>query len=128
MAFPAWLGRFNKVITNPLLRRFATKAPYFGVIVHRGRVSGRVYRTPVNAFAQGERFIFALTYGPDRDWVHNVMRSGRFTLLHRGRRTELVAPELHEMHEVPHAIPAVARGILRRVNVHTFLIAQRAHT
>jgi hypothetical protein len=86
-----------------------------------------VYRTPVNVFQRGEEFIFALTYGPDRDWVRNVTHEGRFTLIHRGGGTELIEPRLQETEEAPAAIPAVARGILRRASVHTFLLARRAH-
>jgi deazaflavin-dependent oxidoreductase (nitroreductase family) len=126
VAFPAWLARFNKLVTNPILRPVAARVPYFGVVVHRGRVSGRVYRTPVNVFQRGEEFIFALTYGSDRDWVRNLMNQGRFTLIHRGRRTELIEPRLWEADEVPATIPAAARAILRRASVHTFLLARRA--
>jgi deazaflavin-dependent oxidoreductase (nitroreductase family) len=127
VAFPGWLGRLNKLVTNPILRPVAGRAPYFGVVVHRGRLSGRVYRTPVNVFQRGEEFIFALTYGPERDWVKNLMHQGRFTLIHRGRTTELIEPRLWETTEAPTAIPAVAREILRRAGVHTFLLASRAH-
>lgn len=86
-----------------------------------------MYRTPVNVFQRGEEVIFALTYGPDRDWVRNVMHQGRFTLIHRGRSTELIEPRLQETTEAPAVVPAVARGILRRASVHTFLLARRAH-
>lgn len=126
MAFPAWLARFNKLVANPILRPVAARTPYFGVVVHRGRVSGRVYRTPVNVFRRGDEVVFALTYGPDRDWVRNVIHEGRFTLIHRGRSAELIEPRLWETEEAPAAIPALGRVILRRANVHTFLLARRA--
>jgi deazaflavin-dependent oxidoreductase (nitroreductase family) len=127
VAFPTWLARFNRLVTNPILRPVATRAPYFGVVVHRGRVSGRTYRTPVNVFQRGDKYVFALTYGPDRDWVRNLMHQGRFTLIHRGRTTELIEPRLWETKKMPAAIPAVARAILRRARVDTFLLARRTH-
>lgn len=126
MAFPAWVARFNKLVTNPILRPVAAWAPYFGVVVHRGRASGRVYRTPVNAFERDREFIFALTYGPDRDWVKNVFHEGRFTLIHRGKRIELIDPKLQRMEEPPAAIPGPAREILRFANVRTLMLARRA--
>jgi hypothetical protein len=86
-----------------------------------------MYRTPVNVFRQGEEFIFALTYGPDRDWVRNLIREGRFTLIHRGRTIELIEPRLWESKVMPAAIPAVAQAVLRRASVDTFLLARRAH-
>jgi hypothetical protein len=126
MPFPAWIARFNKVVTNPILRPVAARAPYFGVVVHRGRVSGRVYRTPVNAFERDGGFIFALTYGPERDWLKNVIHQGRFTLLHRGKSIELGDPTLEQRDGPPAEIPGPAREILRRANVHTFMLARRA--
>jgi deazaflavin-dependent oxidoreductase (nitroreductase family) len=125
MAFPAWLARINKLVTNPILRPVAARAPYFGIVVHRGRVSGRVYRTPVNVFQRGDEVIFALTYGPDRDWVRNVIHRGRFSLIHRGRSIELIEPRLRETKEAPAAVPTLARVILRGASVHTFLLARR---
>jgi deazaflavin-dependent oxidoreductase (nitroreductase family) len=125
MAFPAWVARFNKLVTNPVLEPVAARAPYFGVVVHRGRVSGRVYRTPVNAFERDGEFIFALTYGPDRDWVRNVVHRGRFTLIHRGQHVRLVEPTLRRLVAPPDAIPGAARQILRLAKVRTFMIARR---
>jgi deazaflavin-dependent oxidoreductase (nitroreductase family) len=125
MPFPAWIARFNRVVTNPLLRPVAARAPYFGVVVHRGRVSGRVYRTPVNAFERDGEVIFALTYGPDRDWLKNVIHQGHFTLIHRGKGVELAEPRLERMEEPPDAIPGPAREILRLANVRTFMVARQ---
>jgi deazaflavin-dependent oxidoreductase (nitroreductase family) len=126
VAFPAWLARFNKLVTNPILRPVASRAPYFGVVIHRGRISGRTYRTPVNVFERRDDFLFALTYGPDRDWVRNVLHEGGFTLISRGRRADLVEPTVRETEEMPEAIPPVARPILRAAGVHTFLVARRS--
>ena len=44
-----------------------------GVVVHRGRRTGRVYQTPVNVFATGDGYVLALTNGPDANWVKNVL-------------------------------------------------------
>jgi hypothetical protein len=41
--------------------------PGLGVVVHRGRRSGRVYQTPVNVFATEDGYVVALTYGPDAE-------------------------------------------------------------
>jgi hypothetical protein len=51
MAIPRTVGRWNKVGLNRVTRHIAPWLPGFGVVVHRGRRSGRIYRTPVNVFA-----------------------------------------------------------------------------
>lgn len=89
-----WFRHVATRYLNPLTRPFAGWLPAFGVITHRGRRTGRTYRTPVNVFRRGSNFVFFLTYGPDVEWVKNVMAAGRCTLRTRGRDVELVEPEL----------------------------------
>lgn len=84
MPLPAWLARFNRMVSNPVLGPAAARLPYCGVIVHRGRRSGRLYRTPVNAFPVDEGFVVALTYGRETDWVRNVLAAGGCEMVHRG--------------------------------------------
>ena len=50
MPIPRRVGQWNKVGLNRLTRHIAPWMPGFGVIVHRGRRSGRRYQTPVNVF------------------------------------------------------------------------------
>jgi hypothetical protein len=52
---PSWLPQVNKLITNPVQGLWAPYVPPYAVIVHRGRTSGRQYRTPVTAFRSGSR-------------------------------------------------------------------------
>lgn len=72
MPFPKAITRFNRRVTNPILGRLAGRLAPFAIVVHRGRRTGREYRTPVMAFPRREGVVFALTYGLDVDWVRNV--------------------------------------------------------
>jgi len=91
------LWRFRHIATrylNPLIRPVAGWAPGFGILIHRGRRSGRIYRTPINVFRRDDAYVFFLTYGPDVQWVKNVLAAGRCTVWTRGHDLELVEPEL----------------------------------
>ena len=57
------MARFNRQVLNHLTRPIARRLPGFGVIIHRGRRSGRTYETPVNVFRRGDGYVVALTYG-----------------------------------------------------------------
>lgn len=46
------VARFNKAVNNPVQGLYAWIVPPWAVILHRGRRSGRAYRTPVLAFRQ----------------------------------------------------------------------------
>ena len=85
---------FTTRVVNPILRRVAGRLPWFGVIVDRGRRTGREYRRPLNVFRRGDSYVFALTYGSDTQWVKNVLAAGSCDLVTRGRTVRLVEPEL----------------------------------
>src|SRR6516225_3744610 len=87
------VARFNTRVTNRITGQFAGWMPGFAIVTHTGRRSGRTYRTPVNVFRDGERYVFALTYGTESDWVRNVLAAGRCEIETRRRRVDLVAPE-----------------------------------
>ncbi len=52
MPIPRRVAQLNRVGLNRLTRRLAPWLPGFGVVVHRGRRSGREYHTPVNVSPQ----------------------------------------------------------------------------
>jgi len=70
------VARFNKTINNRLQGTYAWLVPPWLVIRHRGRRSGRTYRTPVLGFRQGSTLIIALLYGEESDWLRNLQAGG----------------------------------------------------
>lgn len=118
----AWrFRRFATHYLDPILRPLAEWVPTFGVMTHRGRTSGRVYRTPINVFRRGNAYLFFLTYGADADWVKNVLAAGSCCLRTRGHDVALVDPELIEDQEL-RAAPSIPRFIERRIaGVDTYL-------
>jgi deazaflavin-dependent oxidoreductase (nitroreductase family) len=124
MPLPKGLARFNLKVTNRVLGPLAERLPGFGVVIHVGRRSGVVRRTPVNVFHRGDRYVIALTYGADSQWVRNVLAAGELAVETRGRRVQLTAPELvHD--ETRRLVPAPVRIPLRAADVSDFLVARR---
>ena len=93
-ALPRGFARFNRRFANPVVRLVAGWLPPFAVVSHTGRSSGRSYRTPVMAFANGDSLVFSLVYGVASDWVKNVQSAGEATVTRLGRSTRYVQPEL----------------------------------
>jgi deazaflavin-dependent oxidoreductase (nitroreductase family) len=87
------------------------------VVVHRGRRTGRRYRTPALAFRAGEGYVIALFYGADRDWVRNVLAAGSCTLKRGGRQVELTAPRMLDISDGMILVPAPMRPALRLLRV-----------
>lgn len=85
------VARFNKTINNRVQGVYAWFLPPWAVILHRGRRSGRRYRTPVLAFRRGRTLIVALLYGTESDWLRNARAAGGARVV-RGARTYEVGP------------------------------------
>jgi deazaflavin-dependent oxidoreductase (nitroreductase family) len=125
MALPPWLARFNRHGTNRVTSAFAPWAPWFGVVIHTGRRSGRTYRTPVNAFRDGDDWLIALTYGAETDWVRNVQAAGGCELIARGRQIRLTNPRI-ATDDTRRWAPLPVRVVLTLIGVPQYLRLTRA--
>ena len=101
MPVPRVIARLNRARLNRLVRPVAPYLPTLGVVVHRGRKSGREYRTPVNVFKYEGGYVVALTYGLDTEWVKNVLATGGAVLETRGARFSVSEPRLFHDEQRP---------------------------
>lgn len=99
----------------------AGQLPGMGIVVHQGRRSGRRYRTPVNVFRREGGFAIALTYGPDTDWVKNVLARGSAEVVARGRTYAVAHPRVVTDRQRT-AVPRPVRAILGALRVDKFLL------
>jgi deazaflavin-dependent oxidoreductase (nitroreductase family) len=125
MPLPPIVARLNRYTINPLTRRFAGRIAPFAMIEHRGRTSGKVYHLPIMAFPTDSGFVVALTYGPDADWVKNVLAAGECTLTYRKEAIPLVDPILFQDDPRHQPFPRIVKRILKLNGVDYFLTLQR---
>ncbi len=116
------IARFNRRVTNPIARRIAGRVPPFVIVSHRGRRSGKTYRTPVMAFREHDGgYVIALTYGPGTDWVRNVLAAEGCDLVRGGKTGRLTQPLLVDAADPPDELPVPVRWVLRGLNVRAYL-------
>ena len=121
MPLPRSLARFNLVVTNRVLGPFAERLPGFAVLEHVGRRSGRRHRSPVNLFRSDGRYVVALTYGRDSQWVRNVLAAGGCDVVTRGDRLHLGDPEI--VHDPGRGlVPGPVRPALAALGVEDFML------
>jgi deazaflavin-dependent oxidoreductase (nitroreductase family) len=113
MTLPRSVARFNRRATNRVLGLLVPYLPTFAFVIHTGRKTGRQYRTPVNAFRRGDRYLIGLPYGRESDWVLNIMAAGGCELEVHGRRLRLTRPHLIPARNGLQTIPAPLRFIGR---------------
>ncbi len=119
------MARFNRAVTNKVSIHVAGWAPGLGIVIHVGRRTHTVYRTPVNVFPTKDGFRFALTYGRDAQWVQNALAHGAVRLITHRREYELTDPEIvHDPHR--QHIGVVGRGFMHLLRVTDFLDFKRA--
>lgn len=121
MPLPRTLARVNRVATNKVLGRLAHVTPPFAIVVHRGRRSGREYRTPVWAFRTEEGAAIALTYGRS-EWVRNVLAEGRAELVTRDGSHAFDRPQVVHGEDGRQTMPAIVRPVLRVLGVDDYLL------
>ncbi len=121
MPIPNQIRYFNKRVLNKLMIRIAGKrySP-ISIVIHKGRRSGKLYRTPVIAERAQNAFVFALTYGPGVDWYRNLLAAGECSLVQHGQEYHLVQPETLPVDEALRAFPLPARWLLRLIGMRDF--------
>jgi transcriptional regulator of NAD metabolism len=79
-----------------------------------------VHRTPVLIFRQRNRFVIALTYGRESEWVRNVIAQNGCALETQGKSVQLTSPYLYR-DDKRRAMPGFVRLMLGLMNVSDFL-------
>src|SRR2546426_1415068 len=90
-ALRAATRRFNPLVLRLAGTRFL---PLYGVVQHRGRRSGKTFRTPVVVRPTGDGFIVPMPWGERTDWYRNVRAADGCVLRWKGRDYPVVQPEL----------------------------------
>lgn len=115
MQLPQRLARFNRHVTNPIQRMWAGWAPTFGILEHAGRRSGKPYRTPLTVFSTNDGVAILLTYGPDRDWLKNIIAAGGGTMRRHGKTFGVTEPRVVSKAEAAEHVSPGSRRVFARL-------------
>jgi deazaflavin-dependent oxidoreductase (nitroreductase family) len=122
MHFPRFLRQVNRAFTNPVLGTVAWLVPPLAVLHHRGRRTGRPYRTPVVAFHGAAGFVVPMTYGRDVDWARNLVRARGGELERLGRRVPVRNPRVVDVEAAASRLPAPLRPVFRAADLPGYVL------
>lgn len=125
MQAPRIMRDVNRAFTNPLMRPLAARVPPLSIVHHRGRKSGKRYRTPVLAFPSEEGYVCPLPYGTDTDWCLNVVEAGGCTLERLGRKVRVHNPRVVDGEAALPLLPALLRPALQLADLPGYLLLER---
>ena len=103
-----------------MLKTAGTAGSWTGLIHHVGRTTGTLYETPIVAEPVDDGFLIALPYGPNMDWLNNVLARGAATLTHDGHTYDVDRPEV-----VPFADAASLYSDRDRRSLEQFRVEER---
>ena len=113
MKFPVWFENFQIKYINPVAVPIARFTPGITVITHRGRKSGRQFRTAVSAYRKGHTVAIMLAHGKT-NWVKNILAAGEADIRLGGHDVHLVNPRIVEAGTDDRSLPLMARLAARR--------------
>jgi deazaflavin-dependent oxidoreductase (nitroreductase family) len=113
---------FNKHIFNRIILTFAegSRGP-FSVVYHKGRRSGRIYRTPVLASHVGEAILIPLSYGDHVDWLKNILEQGGCEVVRKRRKITASDPQVIDAPTALSLLPENRRRLYERFEVEKFV-------
>jgi deazaflavin-dependent oxidoreductase (nitroreductase family) len=125
MQAPRSMRRINRAFTNRLVGPVAGFLPPMARVHHRGRKTGRRYRTPVLAFPVEGGILTPLPYGTDTDWVLNLLAAGAGKLQMSGRTIAVANPRIVDSQEAMALVPGLLQPVIRVLSLPGFLLLDR---
>ena len=122
MVFPVWFENFQVKYANRMIKPLAKFLPGMSTISHKGRTSGKPYKTVVTAYRKGNTVAIALAHGKT-DWVKNVLAAGEADLLLGRKAVHLVNPRIVPAGGSADGLPTMARMQVGRMAVFVADIA-----
>ena len=115
---------FNPIV---LLLAGTPLLPLYGVLKHRGRRSGKAFRTPVVVRPVEDGFIVPMPWGERTDWYRNVRAAGECVIRWKGRDYPLVQPEVLDATGAQAAFSASQQAAMVRFGInHVLRLHHRA--
>jgi hypothetical protein len=125
---PANIREFNKRYTNPMMLRSVANGERgnLGVIIHRGRTSGREYSTPVRIDEIADGFLVPLPYGTDTDWLKNIQAADGATIRFQGQDVAVNQPEIIDTATALALLPPSSGVAARMLRIKSYVRLHRA--
>ncbi|GAB06961.1 nitroreductase family deazaflavin-dependent oxidoreductase [Gordonia amarae] len=114
MLIPGKVEDFLNKYFAPFANASAKKMPFFSVVKHVGRTSGKAYETPVSSFQKGNVLAIGLVHGKT-NWAKNVLAAGEADVkLPKGKVVHITNPRIVPVRSNAPELPRQAQAMLKR--------------
>jgi deazaflavin-dependent oxidoreductase (nitroreductase family) len=111
---------------GPLARPIAGRRwfPFYAVLHHTGRTSGKGYATPVVALRASDGFLVPLPFGDATQWAKNLFAAGGGSLTFAGRDYRITDPRIMDRADARTHLPAFVRFLATRLGLRQFVLVR----
>jgi deazaflavin-dependent oxidoreductase (nitroreductase family) len=95
--------------------------PFYAVLHHIGRRSGRAYATPIVALRTADGFLIPLPFGDATQWARNLFAAGVGELRYGGRMYQVSEPRVVDREAVRENLPRLVAFMTRRIGLRQFV-------
>jgi deazaflavin-dependent oxidoreductase (nitroreductase family) len=108
---------------NPIGRALSGRRWFtlYGLLIHRGRTSGREYRTPLVVRRIDGGFVIPMPFGESTQWAKNLFAAGRGLIVWNGRTYDVDAPEMIDDVAAAPALNGAQRAGVERFGIRSFV-------
>jgi deazaflavin-dependent oxidoreductase (nitroreductase family) len=99
--------------------------PYYAILRHTGRTSGKAYSTPIVARPTPDGFLIPLPFGDATQWARNLFAAGGGTLRHGGREYRIVDPQVVGREVGEAHLPRPIAFVVRRLGLRQYVLVRR---
>jgi F420H(2)-dependent quinone reductase len=108
---------------NPIGRALSGRRWFtlYGLLIHRGRTSGREYRTPLVIRPIEGGFVIPMPFGESTQWARNLLAAERAEIVWNGRSYEIDTPEVIDEVAAAPALNRAQRAGIERFGIRAFM-------
>jgi hypothetical protein len=116
------MHRFTRAV-NPIGKAMAGHRWFklYGLLVHRGRTSGREYRIAVVVRPIEDGFVIPMPFGERTQWAKNILAAGGAQVVWNGRTYDVTSPELIDAATAGPSFSGAQRAAAGRVGIDTYM-------
>ena len=98
--------------------------PYYAILRHTGRSSGKAYATPVVARPTPDGFLIPLPFGDATQWARNLFAAGGGTLRFGGREHAIAEPLVVDREVGEKHLPRPIRFVAARLGLRQYVLVR----
>jgi len=114
-----WIARPLGPIARPIAGR--RWFPFYAILHHTGRTSGKPYSTPVVALKTPDGFLVPLPFGDATQWARNVFAARGGSITFAGRESAIANPKIIDRDDAKAYLPPFVRFLAARLGLRQFV-------